>query len=71
MDPKTATAFAELEKAMQEAARLHRRLMRLSKYKPPIYWELDPTLVRTAQQLLYSLQIEKEQLQAAQKEMPH
>lgn len=69
MNPKTLTAFAELEKSLQEATRLHHRLVRLSKCKPPVYWELDPAILRTTKQLLCSLQIEKEQLRAAQKAM--
>ena len=64
MHPKTALALKELDKSLQEAARLHRRLTRLSKQRLPVYWQLAPATLHTAQQLAWNLQQEKEQLVA-------
>ena len=66
MHLKTAACLAELEKSLAQAARLERRLTRLSKLYPPIYWQLDSDTLRTAKQLFYALQQEKAQLLLAQ-----
>ncbi len=66
MHPKTAAALKELTHALCQAQRLHRRLIRLSVNRPPVYWELSPATLHTAQQLLWKLEQEKAQLVAVQ-----
>ncbi len=68
MHPKTAAALAALEKSLLEAARLQRHLTRLGQIFPPVYWQLDSAVLRSAQQLFCALQNEKSQLLLAQKE---
>ena len=68
MHPKTAVCLAQLEKSLQDTQRLLRRLTRLSQCYPPVYWQLDGGTLHTAQQLLWALQHEKEQLLVVQRE---
>ncbi len=67
MHPKTAACLAELEKSLQETARLERRLTRLAAKLPPIYWQLDPAILRTVTQLKSALESEKDYLLLVQK----
>lgn len=66
MHPKTAAALTELDKSLRQASRLCHRLKRLSQHRPPIYWQLTPVSLHTAQQLVWNLQQEKEQFMSAQ-----
>ena len=67
MHPKTAACLTELDKSIALTARLERRLARLSHWCPPVYWQLDPAVLRYVQQLLFALQQEKIQLLLIQK----
>jgi len=67
MHPKTAHCLAELEKALQETARLERRLTRLGAKLPPVYWQLDPDILYTVKQLKHTLESEKDYLLLVQK----
>ncbi|MBO5911635.1 MAG: hypothetical protein J6Q05_05595 [Elusimicrobiaceae bacterium] len=67
MHPKAAHCLAELEKSLQATARLERRLTRLAAKLPPVYWQLDPDVLRTVKQLKHTLESEKDYLLLVQK----
>lgn len=62
MHPKTAAALAALSKSLQETAHLERRLLRLAQHRPPLYWELNPSVLCTVKQLRFALQEAQEEL---------
>ena len=62
MHSQTAETLAALSKSLQETARLERRLKRLAQHRPPLYWELNPSVLYTVKQLHFALQEAHEEL---------
>ncbi len=57
-------ALTQLDKALQETARLKRRLTRLHKtYLPTLYWDLSSRVITLITALSFSLEEDKKRLQ--------